>query len=236
MNVEALAIVVPAHDEEVLLPACLDALAVAIAVVQQSCGALAVRTVVVLDRCTDGSAEVVARRPWVEALPVAAGSVGAARALGVTRALQHGDAAPAATWLAMTDADTRVPPGWLHAQLAHARAGADAVAGTVVVEDWEDHPAETVRRFRAAYRPVEGHRHDHGANLGCSAEAYVAVGGFAPLTTGEDVALLAALERQHRVVRSAVLPVATSARRRARAAAGFGAHLVGLAQPVGEAS
>lgn len=229
MRVRAVGVVVPAHDEQLLLPGCLDALEAAVARLRTAdVPHLPVRVVVVLDRCTDGTAGVVAARPWVEALPVEAGCVGVARAVGVERVLSHADAPLESTWLAMTDADTRVPPDWLCAQLTHAAAGADAVAGTVRVEDWAEHPAETARRFRAAYRPVEGHRHDHGANLGCSARAYRDVGGFAPLETGEDVALLAALERRHRVLRTAGLPVVTSARRQARARAGFGAHLLGL--------
>jgi hypothetical protein len=34
-----------------------------------------------------------------------------------------------------------------------------------------------------------GHHHVHGANLGMSASAYGAAGGFPPLRTHEDVAL-----------------------------------------------
>ena len=69
----------------------------------------------------------------------------------------------------------------------------------------------------------------HGANLGFTAQAYLGAGGFPPLRTGEDRALVAALRAQgRRVLRASSLPVVTSARRRYRAPAGFGHHLTTL--------
>jgi SAM-dependent methyltransferase len=46
---------------------------------------------------------------------------------------------PAAIWLATTDADTVVPPGWLRRQLSYAGRGWDVVLGTVEVADWAEH-------------------------------------------------------------------------------------------------
>jgi hypothetical protein len=102
--------------------------------------------------------------------------LGAPRAAGFERLLAEHPADPARLWLATTDADTVVPPGWLARQLAHAVAGWDAVAGTVEVTDWSGHAAWVQASFDAAYRvwrPVQPHPHVHGANLGVRGSAYL---------------------------------------------------------------
>ena len=74
-----------------------------------------------------------------------------------------------------------------------------------------------------------GHPHVHGANLGLRASVWHAVGGFAPLTVGEDRDL------STRVVASGACAlgvddnhVVTSARRDGRAPGGFAALLESL--------
>ena len=212
-------VVVPAHDEAELLPVCLDALAAATRAVA---GLAVVRTVVVLDACTDGSA-VAAHEAGVETVVLDARRVGAARRRGVA-ALGDTD------WLATTDADSTVPPGWLVAQLAALAEGADALVGTVEVADWSGHPPAVRAWFDEVYDSSgDPHPHVHGANLGVRTAAYVAVGGFAPLRTGEDVALVRALVAAgHRVHRSRTHPVVTSSRTGARAPDGFGRDLLRL--------
>jgi hypothetical protein len=224
MTVVAVGVVIPACDEELLLPDCLDALEVAVRQV-----AVPVRVVVVLDRCVDASAELVADRRWVAAVTSAAGNVGMARGLGCADVLRYfRDVSPSALWLATTDADTLVPPDWIAHQLELAVAGWEVVVGTVTVADWTGHPPEVAPRFRAQYFAVEDHDHVHGANLGCTASAYLDVGGWQPLSLDEDVALLAGLSN-HRVLRTARNPVVTSARRDPRASGGFGDTLRELA-------
>jgi hypothetical protein len=67
------------------------------------------------------------------------------------------------------------------------------------------------------------HPHVHGANLGIRASAYLAAGGFPPLRTAEDHALLAAATRAGCMVAQASdIAVETSGRRLARAPRGFG--------------
>ncbi|MEV5752240.1 glycosyltransferase [Actinoallomurus sp. NPDC052308] len=197
-------VVVPAHDEERLLPACLRALGDA-------------TVVVVADACTDRTA-AVARGHGAMVVEVEARNVGVARAAGVRELLRRG-----VSWVATTDADTLVPPTWLATQLRCAADGWEAVVGTVTVADWTGHPRHrpaAYARHYAADSPV------HGANLGFSAAAYRAAGGFPPLATGEDRALVTALERAgRRVLRTRRLPVVTSARRHYRAPYGFG-HLL----------
>jgi len=198
-------VVVPAHNEQEHLPSCLATLRGA-------------AVIVVADACTDRTAEV-ARRAGALVVEVAARNVGAARAAGGHELLRRG-----ASWVATTDADTLVPPGWLNTQLEYAARGWDAVAGTVAVADWTGHPpkrpAAYARHYARDRAPV------HGANLGFSAHAYVAAGGFPAIPTGEDRALVKAMERTgHRVLHTPRVRVLTSARHRYRAPHGFG-HLL----------
>jgi glycosyltransferase involved in cell wall biosynthesis len=224
--IDALGVVVPAHDEERLLPSCLAALSGAASAPRAQ--AVRVHVVVVLDRCTDGSALVVALHPDVHPLALDAGNVGRARAVGVelVGAIEQ-RTPPDRVWLATTDADSQVPTDWLTTQLALARSGAAAVVGTVAVPDWSGHEAVVRERWTASYQARERHPHVHGANLGVRLSAYRSAGGFPPLAGDEDVALVAALG-QHGVVRTSAIPVRTSARTTPRVRRGFGAHLLAL--------
>ncbi len=221
-------VVVPAHNEEVLLPGCLVALRSAAAVVD-----VPVHLLVVLDTCTDSTADLVGD---AAVLAVWERNVGGARRAGFAHLLH--DLGADRVWLASTDADSQVPQGWLADQLAHAHRGADAVAGMVSVTNWSEHPPSTAERFQRLHRRIVGHHHVHGANIGVSARSYLAVDGFPPVPVHEDIALITALKRTgYRVLHTADPPVITSARRHARATAGFADFLIALAEhdpdPVG---
>jgi len=222
-------VVVPAHNEEELLPACLAALRSA-----ADAAGVPVRLLVVADACTDATAAVAAAAD-VEVIRIRARNVGAARAAGLARLLRTEDTDPAAMWLATTDADTVVPPGWLRRQLSYADQGWDVVLGTVTVTDWAGHPPHAPTVFEARYAFGAGpHPHVHGANLGIRASAYLAAGGFRPLPTAEDHALLAAAtEAGCQVLRAGDVTVVTSARRQARAPRGFSHALRALAAEPG---
>jgi glycosyltransferase involved in cell wall biosynthesis len=221
-GIEAVGVVVPAHNEEVLLPSCLAALG-------QVAGGVAmpVSVLVVADTCTDSTA-AVARACGARVIAIGARNVGAARAAGMAELLRLTACVdPSAVWLATTDADTVVPPGWLERQLGYASQGWDVVLGTVTVADWDEHPPHVPAAFDALYDFGDGpHQHVHGANLGIRASAYLAAGGFRSLSTAEDHALLAAAtEAGCSVLQASDITVETSARRRARAPLGF-SHLL----------
>jgi glycosyltransferase involved in cell wall biosynthesis len=218
--IEAAGVVVPAHNEETLLPACLTALHHA-----AHPATVPVHVLVVADCCTDRTA-AVAQDYGALVVRLAARNVGAARRAGMTE-LQNllSGLDPASVWLATTDADTVVPPDWLVRQLAHADQGWDVVLGTVTVADWSEHPPHVPAAYAARY-DTAGAAHVHGANIGLRASAYQAAGGFRPLATAEDHALLAAVSQAGcSVVHATDVTVETSARRHARAPRGF-SHLL----------
>lgn len=209
-----LAVVIPVHNEAALLGECLEA--VALAARDPRLEHEPVEVVVVLDACTDRSAAIAVRH-GAQIVSLNAGCVGAARALGASFALDSG-----ARWLAFTDADTRVPPDWLSSQLA---ADADVTCGPVAIEDWSAHPYGVRERFLEQYARG-GDRRVHGANLGMSAAAYRASGGFPALRNGEDAALLdSLLALGCRVAWRALPAVITSARWDSAIEGGFAARL-----------
>jgi GT2 family glycosyltransferase len=227
--IEAVGVVVPAHNEETLLPACLTALRQAARLVS-----VPVHMLVVADSCTDRTV-AVARACGAPIIGIRARNVGAARAAGMTELLRlTAGPDPAAIWLATTDADTVVPRDWLQRQVAHADRGWDVVLGTVTVADWSEHPAHAPAAFAARYESGDRpHPHVHGANIGIRASAYRAAGGFRPLRTAEDHALLAAVaEAGCSVLRAGDVTVETSGRRHARAPHGF-SHLLRTLTPEG---
>jgi glycosyltransferase involved in cell wall biosynthesis len=221
--IRSIGVIVPAHNEQDLLPACLASLRRA----ARALPGVPVRLVVVADACGDQTAEA-ARRSGASVVRIDARSAGQARAAGaraILRRARHLD--PADLWLATTDADTLVPARWLRQQARYASQGWDAIVGTVQVTDWSGRPPGTRSLFRDRYHAGTGpHPHVHGANLGFRASAYLAAGGFPGVPTGEDHAFVAALAATgSRVLRTRALPVATSARRESRAPGGFGDYL-----------
>jgi glycosyltransferase involved in cell wall biosynthesis len=217
--IAAVGVVVPAHDEEELLPACLTAVKRAADRIKHC----PVHVVVVADACSDSTSEL-ARAAGTRLIEVEARNVGAARAMGMSEVLRHTSPIPGQkVWLATTDADTAVPAHWLERQLTYAGQGWDAVLGTVTVTDWPGQPPHLPAVFARHYAYETGpHPHVHGANLGIRASAYAAAGGFKLLPTAEDHALLAGLTQAGcRTFRASDIEVTTSGRRIARAPRGF---------------
>lgn len=212
-------VVVPAHNEDALLGACLASLRVCAS--DPKLNGERVDILVVLDDCSDASARI-AREHGVDLIRTDAHNVGMARALGCEKLLVRG-----ARWLALTDADTMVSASWLSSQLA---LKVDAVCGSIGVH-WTAGMDEIQREHELNYVDADEHRHIHGANMGVSAGAYRRAGGFRALTASEDVAFVRALESSGvQVAWSATPRVLTSARLKPRASDGFGDDLLRAAQ------
>lgn len=216
-------VVIPAHNEENHITACLSSILAAAQ--HPRLEGHPVSILVVLDDCSDNTAHLVSAQ-GVAKLEVCFQNVGKARATGAEALLNTG-----VQWLAFTDADSVVPQDWLARQIEFK---ADAVCGTVEVDDWTEHGDCVRSRYLELYQFIENHRHIHGANLGLSAEAYRNAGGFQHLAAHEDVHLVADLERiGARIVWTATNPVITSARRDFKCRGGFGEYLTSLGATLG---
>lgn len=234
--VEGLSVIVPVHNEEATVATAVHAVAASARTVD-----VPVSLTVVLDRCTDGSADAVAE---VSAVAPLSGlelrtlsghfpHVGAARNAGVADATAWGAALGIALdrhWTAHTDADSEVPVHWLKAHLADAEAGQDLVIGTVTPDEPAD--SDTARLWAARHRLGEDHSAVHGANLGVRLDRLLTVGGFAGLAVGEDVETVRLL-KQLGVPWTATdtARVLTSARRTGRTSGGFAGYLRDLDSP-----
>lgn len=231
------AICIPARNEAAELPGLFDAL-------DRLCPR-PFAICLLLDGCRDDSAELVRRYreragPPVRAIAAQPGcaNVGEAR----HRAMQAGLAAlgGADGLLLTTDADSRPAPDWV-ASMTIALAKAEFVAGRIIrraerpspLQDRIETYYDALFALRRQIDPVPWeaaatHHYGGGANLGIRASAYRALGGFAPLASGEDAALLDAAARAGlRVRRDGGCVVETSDRRDGRCAGGLAHALRG---------
>jgi glycosyltransferase involved in cell wall biosynthesis len=227
--ISAVLVVVPAHDEVERIGRCVRS-------VRQSAEALLspssdvtlhrvrqVEVVVVLDRCTDGTAAGVAD-PSVHLVDLDAGCVGAARGAGILRGMAVSAASdPRSVLVVNTDADCIVPRDWLM-DLVSLAAGHDLVLGEVHPDPSEMSPISLDAWWR---RHPRGRGSLHGANLAVRLDAYLSVGGFAAVSEQEDVLLVRALRAAGaRVVGGT--RVMTSGRRDGRVPEGFAGYLRAL--------
>jgi glycosyltransferase involved in cell wall biosynthesis len=248
--VTAVGVVVPARNEQDRIVRCLTSLRRALA---EAPDGVATAVAVVLDRCTDATAEQVAsvvadwpqatiltvpplRPPDVAAIGLSGlrgSGVGAVRDLGLRAVLDRLSGHPAAgTWLLSTDADTTVPPDWVRAHLQHAADGVHAVAGLADLAATDHLATGALWRYRAIVEHgLHGltHHHVYGANLGVRADAYLTVGGFPADGSGEDHGLWQRLAAAgYTLVQPAGIRVRTSARLRGRADGGLAGLLRAL--------
>ncbi len=228
-------VVVPAHDEEESVGACLAALAGQLGVAPD-----ASEVVLVLNACTDDTRGAALAAAAGTALRLAVidgpgGGPGPARRVGMDHAVAR---LPLAGLIASTDADTLVAPDWLLCQLEAIAAGADAIGGYIELDDADLHPYVTdQRRVRAverlaavhAHTPHAEHHHFAGASMSLTAAAYTRVGGLEPLSALEDEALERALRRHGlRIERLTSVRVRTSGRLVGRASRGLAHDLAAL--------
>jgi cellulose synthase/poly-beta-1,6-N-acetylglucosamine synthase-like glycosyltransferase len=223
----AVAIVIPARNEEELVAGSINGVLAAVRRASLSrCW-----VVVVADSCTDATAAIAARllHGHGEVVTCRLAAVGPARRLGTDAALARFAAHPAEKiWLANTDADTEVPDHWLQQQLLWAYAGFHGVAGTVTIKNMRVDDRDVSEEMMSDYIVhADGtHPHIHGANLGVRADAYRDAGGWSGLALSEEHCLWRRLRsRQWRLASSAAFPVDTSARLVGRAPGGFAATL-----------
>ncbi|HYN17567.1 MAG TPA: glycosyltransferase, partial [Actinomycetes bacterium] len=190
----ALAVVIPARDEQRRIAACITSVVRAL-----QATVLPATVVVVAHRCTDRTARIA---EWVlgeRGVVVAdrSGRVSQARARGADLALTElarlTGAPPAGTWLLSTDADSTVPADWVNRILSHAEYGAAAVAGLASLDSLHGLTPGARRAYLDLVRAgIDGttHRHAYAANLAVRADAYRAVGGWPRVEVGEEHALL----------------------------------------------
>ena len=186
---ERAVVVVPAHNEQDLLPRCLAALARAADRWEDVHGRGTVLITVAVDHCTDATVaraqemaaldgrfhvlELDARSAQDQGLPDG-GTVGAARDAGLrwgVARLTGGDGAPedeAEIWVASTDADTVVPADWLVAQTALAAQHAvgepsapHAEPRVLVAGTVMPHPGDLDRDVERLWYSDYEHREDH---------------------------------------------------------------------------
>ena len=219
---DVMVVVIPVRDEELLLHASLSALRAAVETASRAGIRSEVR--IVLDACTDASAEVASRFGFTS-LTSTAGRVGAARAVGVSHAIDALAEVPVGRlWIANTDADSRVPPGWLTNFRAISRI-ADVCAGTVR-PDFDDLSIAQRSLWLRTHIRGRPNGNIHGANLGVRATTYLAAGGFAPIGEHEDVDLIARCRSNGAVVAASDdAEVITSGRLIGRTAGGYAGFL-----------
>ena len=231
-------VVIPAHDEEQQIHACMAALGA------QTVPREKFEVIVVLDACSDRTAYVARRAASELSLGLllldgpGIGS-GAARRAGMDMAAERLLAEGIDDGLvACTDADSRPARDWLARQLAHVRAGAHVVAGLIELapEESKHLPLEVLRRRErdAADRlarvrrgdPTAAHHHFAGASIGVTAGVYRAVGGLEPVPALEDAAFARRLAHAGiPILRTDDVRVRTSARPNGRAMRGLAVDL-----------
>jgi GT2 family glycosyltransferase len=215
-----------------------------------------VRVIVLANNCTDGTAAMVlagqAAGIWAAldirlidvTLSGAEAHVGTARRMALEAGAEWlaADGVPDGVLLT-TDADARLPPDWIAANL-RALDHADVVGGRLVIdEDGAGDPQladlhARIERYWAGVRRLEdlldpppydpAPRHgDHtGASLAVPVALYRAVGGLPPLPCGEDNALVGLL-RAHgaRLRHCPDVQVMVSSRRQGRVSGGMATEM-----------
>jgi glycosyltransferase involved in cell wall biosynthesis len=218
-----ISVLVPARNEEELLPRCLYSIQLA----RQNLPRTVTSDVIVVSDCSQDQTSTVAKTILKDSglvLETNSGVVGSARAVAATAAIERYCGPLNRCWLANTDSDCEVPADWLVSHIDFAGRGFRAVAGIVDVDSFVEHREWVEERFRLTYliHADGSHPHVHGANLGVRADAYLDVGGWSQMPSAEDHDLWNRLHHEgHMRVSDAALKVITSGRRIGRAPSGF---------------
>lgn len=203
-------IVIPAHNEEQYLSACLQAVQKAIEQIKHH----QVEVLVVLDQCNDQSLDIV-QNNQIRWITCSYQCVGQARDLGIRHLIAQG-----ATWIACTDADSCVDLDWLYAQIQHQPT--DVICGVVQLDDFSHLSPNTQKKYLTHYKDRMNHQHIHGANLSFSAQVYLHVGGFEAISCHEDIGLVHKfIQYGYQITWTNRVRVSTSSRLDARAPEGL---------------
>lgn len=233
-------VAVPAKDEAERIGACVQALAL-------QAEARPAAIVLVINNTVDATAAIV-RSLIALPVPIHAiehqfapeeASAGAARRMPTEFAA---DLLGEAGVLLSTDADGRVPPDWVAANLHHGRHGAEAVAGRAVLDRTEGalilpalHADDALERGYARllneiaarvdprpWDPWPRHSEHSGASIAVTLAAYRRAGGMPAAAIAEDRRFYAALERVDARIRHAPeIAVVVSGRTVGRAEGGM---------------
>jgi cellulose synthase/poly-beta-1,6-N-acetylglucosamine synthase-like glycosyltransferase len=235
MSTNVVAIAIPAFDEADRIGKCLDSLAA-----QDDPGDIVV--VVLANNCSDATA-AIARVPRSIDIHVHEHAFADhERGAGAARRMVMAHAAELGRIVLTTDADCVADRDWVRSHRAAFARGVDAVAGRVSA-DWSElsqHPKATLRIGElewvylgliaeaeplfdpVPHDPAPRHAQRCGANLGITRDMLDRVGGVPPLTSGEDRALLSAVEQADGRIRHDPAPhVTASARLVGRAGGGM---------------
>ena len=236
-------VAIPVKDEVERIGLCLESLMLQVDVAFEE-----VAVVLLLNNCTDGTAEQVRefapQLPFrielhVVTLPTSHANAGWARKL----AMDAAERLVASDGLILTtDADTQAHEEWIASNLREIEAGHDAVAGYVMADpielmqlppailergslEWEYQQLAAELDARADPEPHDAwprHNQNCGASAAVTAAAYRAIGGLPPRPVGEDRALFEMLRRMDgRIRHSLEVQVVTSARTDGRASGGL---------------
>jgi Glycosyl transferase family 2 len=234
----AAVVAIPLRDEAKRIGGCLAALS------RQSVPADHV--VLLLNNCTDGTAEVVKASPRASyrlhivecELEGPSASAGVARGLAMNYSASLIDDGVILT----TDADAEVPENWIEANLKAIEKGADAVCGMAVIDPLEalliprhlheddDHEMVYGRLLDEIGSiilpdpadPWPRHSEDSGASIAITASMFRQVGGLPCIPSGEDRALIGMLRLiDARVRHDPTISVIVSGRTEGRAQGGM---------------
>ncbi|USQ15413.1 glycosyltransferase family 2 protein (plasmid) [Legionella lytica] len=225
--IKHICILIPAKNEEKLLPRCLYSIINATQLLPKS---IHTDIICCVDSSSDNTFKIAQNiiGPQGIVLEISEGNVGFARRYATEEALNRYQGSLEACWLANTDADCEVPKNWLANHILWANQGTHALAGIVKVDSYSEHESQVPELFQNQYIIYEddSHPHIHGANLGIRADVYLRTGGWKPLVTAEDHDLWNRMKTLSLNLKShADCFVITSGRKQGRAPHGFAEKL-----------
>lgn len=186
-QIKHVAILIPARNEEKLLPRCINSI---IDARKNLANDITVDIILSVDASTDETYAIGQEllKNHGSVISLNEGNVGHARKLAAEHAFSRFKAPDHQCWLANTDADCKVPSNWLTYQLQKAATGINVIAGIIKVDSYEEHHNEVANIFLKEYTlNSDGtHPHVHGANFGIRGDIYKKFGGWGQLETAED--------------------------------------------------